>query len=89
LSANTLSEKKKLSGNRGQVGFSLPFYGVFWSNKIDWFSLSLLQIISLAYSPDGQYLAAGDTQRQVIVYELSSGNVSFSTSSSSCFCVAG
>lgn len=53
LNGNTLSDKKKLNGNRGQI-------------------------ISLAYSPDGQYLAAGDTQRQVIIYEAATGNVKIS-----------
>jgi len=53
LSANTLKEKKKLSGNRGQI-------------------------ISLAYSHDGNYLAAGDSQRQVIIYETATGSVKLS-----------
>jgi len=53
LNANTLKEKKKLSGNRGQI-------------------------ISLAYSHDGNYLAAGDSQRQVIIYDNASGSVKLS-----------
>jgi WD40 repeat protein len=33
------------------------------------------QIISLAYSPNGNFLAAGDSQRQVIIYDVASGTV--------------
>ena len=33
------------------------------------------QVVALAYSPDGAYLAAGDTQRQVILYDAAAKTV--------------